>query len=61
MLETGVLIIDGVAEIHSNIRSIFDIRRNDKLEALTQDLFEESKPVQPFHEHLEKLHFDSAF
>ena len=38
MLETRVLIIDDVAEIHSSIRSIFDIRRNDKLEALTQDL-----------------------
>lgn len=61
MLETRVLIIDDVAEIHSNIRSIFALRRNDKLEALTPDLFGETRPAQLFHERLEKLHFDSAF
>lgn len=61
MLETRVLIIDDVMEIHSNIRSIFDIRRNDKLEALTQDLFGESRPVHPSRERLEKLQIESAY
>jgi signal transduction histidine kinase len=39
MEETRVVIIDDVEEIHNNIRTIFQSRKNDLLDALKQDLF----------------------
>lgn len=61
MHETRILIIDDVAEIHANIRSIFELRPSDKLEELTKDLFGATKAPHPYRDRLESLVIDSAY
>ncbi len=60
MEETRVVIIDDVEEIHNNIRTIFQSRKNDLLDALKQDLFGPSSNNQNIKKEL-NLTFDSAF
>lgn len=60
MEETRVVIIDDVEEIHNNIRTIFQSRKNDLLDALKQDLFGPSSHNQNLKKEL-PLIFDSAF
>lgn len=60
MEETRVVIIDDVEEIHNNIRTIFQSRKNDLLDALKQDLFGPSSSGPNLKKEL-SLSFDSAF
>ena len=60
MEETRVVIIDDVEEIHNNIRTIFQSRKNDLLDALKKDLFGTANNSQTLKKEL-LLCFDSAF